>query len=36
VLTAEQVISRPADRQRVLVLDALGSAITACRTLLRR
>jgi len=36
VLAAEQVISKPAHRQRSAVLEALGGAITACRTLLRR
>ena len=36
VLSAEQVISKPASRQPAVVLDALGSAITACRSLLRR
>ena len=35
VLTAEQVISKPASRQSDVVRDALGGAITACRTLLR-
>lgn len=35
VLTAEQVISKPASRQPAVVLEALRSAIIACRTLLR-
>lgn len=35
VLTAEEVISKPASRQAAVVRDALGSAITACRALLR-
>jgi hypothetical protein len=35
VLTAEQVISKPVSRQPAVVLEALRSAITACRTLLR-
>lgn len=35
VLTAEQLISKPKSRQRAAVLDALGGALTACRTLLR-
>lgn len=35
VLTAEQVISKPAARQPSVVHDALGSAIAACRSVLR-
>ncbi len=35
VLTAEEVISKPAERQPAVVLDAIGNTITACRTLLR-
>ena len=34
VLTAEQLISKPSDRQSAVVQEALASAVSACRALL--